>query len=169
MLITFIISQCSNIPKIKTNVNILCQKLGAYVEDKHGKDGYYLFPTPKALAENPELIASCGVGYRDKYIVNAARKVLTGELNLDHLRTVSREEAFDALISLYGVGRKVANCVLLFGLQHLDGFPIDLWIKKVLDKHYQGLFDTSRYNGYRGVIQQYMFYYGRTLGASYFE
>ncbi len=53
MLITFIISQCSNIPKIKTNVNILCQKLGAYVEDKHGKDGYYLFPTPKALAENP--------------------------------------------------------------------------------------------------------------------
>ena len=169
MLITFIISQCSNIPKIKTNVNILCQKLGAYVEDKHGKDGYYLFPTPKDLAENPELIASCGVGYRDKYIVNAARKVLTGELNLDHLRTVSREEAFDALVSLYGVGRKVANCVLLFGLQHLDGFPIDLWIKKVLDKHYQGLFDTSRYNGYRGVIQQYMFYYGRTLGASYFE
>ncbi len=51
----------------------------------------------------------------------------------------------------------------------MDGFPVDLWIKKVLDKHYNGLFDTSSYNGYRGVIQQYMFYYSRMLGSSYFE
>lgn len=169
ILITFIISQCSNIPKIKTNVNNICKKLGTYVENNYVKEGYYLFPTPKALAENLKTITSCGVGYRDKYIVDAARKVLTGELDLNSLQSVSREEAFEALLSLHGVGKKVANCVLLFGLQHMDGFPVDIWIKKVLDKHYNGLFDTSSYNGYRGVIQQYMFYYSRMLGSSYFE
>ncbi|MBP9579959.1 MAG: hypothetical protein KBE39_10525, partial [Parabacteroides sp.] len=130
---------------------------------------YYLFPTPRALADNPDVVRLCGVGYRDKYIVSAARKIVNGELDLKHLQIVSREDAYRELINLFGVGSKVANCILLFGLRHLDGFPEDLWIKKVLEKHYHGKFDSNRYNGFKGIIQQYMFYYGRTLGANYFK
>lgn len=166
MLITFIISQCNNIPKIKTTVRRLCEKLGVSVKDKTGR--YYLFPTPEALADNPDVVKSCGVGYRDKYLVSAARKIINGELELAHLQRVTREEAFNELTALYGVGSKVANCILLFGLRHLDGFPEDLWIKKVLDKHYAGKFNSNHYDGYKGIIQQYMFYYGRNLGATYF-
>jgi len=167
ILITFIISQCNNIPKIKTTITRLCEQLGVSVKDKTGH--YYLFPTPQALADNPDVVKLCGVGYRDKYIVSASRKIVNGELDLTGLRFVSREDAYRELITLFGVGSKVANCILLFGLRHLDGFPEDLWIKKVLEKHYQGKFDSNRYNGFKGIIQQYMFYYGRILGANYFK
>lgn len=167
MLITFIISQCNNIPKIKTTIFRLCERLGQPLDTNCGR--YFLFPSPEALFNNPHLVLNSGVGFRAKYIISAAEKVINGELNLNNLIEADREMAFRELTTLPGVGSKVANCVLLFGLRHLDGFPEDLWIKKVLAKHYDGKFDSNRYNGYKGIIQQYLFYYGRHLGTAYFS
>ncbi len=162
-LISFIISQNKNIPAIKSCIEAICRQYG---ERKINKDfdgtEYYAFPTPEALAKAKcEELRQCKTGYRDQYIIRAAQAVAGGALDLDSLIKCSHEEAVEALQSIHGVGIKVANCVSLYGLHHIEAFPVDVWIKRILKDIYQDKFDLNAYQGYAGIVQQYMFYYIR--------
>lgn len=163
-LISFIISQNKNIPAIKTCIEGICREYGEPVKTPQGiMNEYYTFPTPEALAfANREDLRKLKTGYRDEYIIQAARAVYEGELDLQALVESSHEVAVEAFMRLKGVGMKVANCVSLFGLHHIEAFPVDVWIKKILDDVYDGKFDLNLYSGYAGIVQQYMFYYIRS-------
>lgn len=163
-LISFIISQNKNIPAIKTCIEGICKEYGEQVITPQGVvKEYYTFPTPKALANaNKDDLRKLKTGYRDEYIIGAARAVYEGELDLEALIESSHEVAVEVLMGLKGVGMKVANCVSLFGLHHIEAFPVDVWIKKILDDVYNGKFDLNLYDGYAGIVQQYMFYYIRS-------
>ena len=164
-LCSFIISQCNNIPRIKKIVETLCRCFGEETE-LFGKV-YYTFPSAEKIAElTAEDLAPLRCGYRAPYIIGAAKAVFSGELDLEAIASGTPENALKALKSLNGVGDKVANCAVLFGLQMLDAFPIDVWIKKVLTAHYGKDFDPSVFSPYAGIAQQYMFYYAR-CGADF--
>ncbi|MBQ9885474.1 MAG: 8-oxoguanine DNA glycosylase [Lachnospiraceae bacterium] len=221
MLITFMISQNNNIPRIKNSVRRLCEYAGekksitfstmpadaAFADAAMGGGEaaavfagealgggeaaatceppiitgdccfpapvapdcgcfsapvaleYHAFPSPEAVASIPvEVLHGFGLGYRDEYIHLAAQKIACGEYNLDALKGMSYDEAMKSLMTLKGVGRKVADCVCLFGLHHIEAFPIDTHIKQILAAHYKDGFPFEKYKGYAGILQQYMFY-----------
>lgn len=157
MLITFIISQRRSIPSIRTCVERLCKKWGTRIEK-----GIYAFPTPKQLekASMDELL-ECGLGYRAEYIYLATRGVLDGSIDLLGYESLSDEELLKALENIRGVGPKVANCVSLFGYYRIAAFPRDVWIIRVENQFYKGRFPVEMYEGFAGVMQQYMFYFIR--------
>ena len=99
-------------------------------------------------------------GFRAKYILDAAKKVASGEIKLNSLKTLPTEEARAELLKIYGVGNKVADCVLLFGLNHLDSFPKDVWIKRALAEMFGGELKETE-SEFAGIYQQYIFYYAR--------
>ena len=105
---------------------------------------------------------ACGLGYRSPYILNTARIVAEGKLDLDGLRALDDEALLAALCGLPGVGPKVAQCVMLFSYRRLDAFPRDVWINRVLENEYAHGFPFERYRGYAGIIQQYMFCFARS-------
>ena len=163
MLITFIISQRKNIPAIKSCVNTLAEKYGSVIGEEDGKK-IFAFPTPAQLAAvNIEDLKRCSLGYRDQYVHEAALSVFRGNIDLEALSEKSDEELYQSLLSLKGVGPKVANCILLFGFHRIAAFPIDVWIKRVIDEIYDGSFPLEKYAGYAGIIQQYMFFYGKSI------
>ena len=158
MLITFIISQRKNIPAITGCVENISEKFGTPIGE-----GLYAFPTAEQLASAGDALCGCSLGYRDKYIIKAAEPAADGSIDLEAWKALPDEELTENLLSLYGVGIKVANCVKLFGYHRINAFPIDVWIKRVIDEKYGGSFPLERYDGFAGIIQQYMFYYGRTM------
>ncbi len=164
-MISFIISQNKNIPAIRSGIEALCAQYGErIIVDEKGKKEYYAFPTPEALADaDKEDLRRLKMGYRDDYIISAAKAVKNGEINLEYLKKVGFDEAVKALKGVHGIGDKVANCISLYGLHHIEGFPIDVWIKRVLDEIYHNEFKKEQYFGYAGIVQQYMFYYMRYL------
>lgn len=154
MIITFIISQQNHIKRIRRCIDIICEKYGA------PRAGFYDFPTPEALAAaTEEDLRACGLGYRSKYLAGAARSVVDGKVCLGQLGKMGYEDAKKELLKLPGIGGKVADCVCLFALHHLDAFPVDTHIRQVLDNWYPEGFPTDLYAGYLGVLQQYIFYY----------
>ena len=163
MLISFIISQRKNISSIKKCIESLSLQFGQEIDDS----GIYAFPTPEALAEaSEEKLRTCSLGYRLSYVCKASQMVASGELDLEKLASLSLFGLSDSelrshLVSVHGVGPKVAQCVMLFGFHRLDAFPIDVWIDRVINKHYNGHFFVERYAGFAGIIQQYIFYYAR--------
>ena len=162
VLCSFIISQCNNIPRIKKIISALCQAFG----DRLLFDGneYFTFPSAQKLAALDEgSLAPLRCGYRASYIIAAARAVAEGALDLDALARGSQEDARAALKKLRGVGDKVADCVILFGLNMLDAFPRDVWMKRAIERHYGPDFDPGIFSPYSGVAQQYIFYYVRSL------
>ena len=100
-----------------------------------------------------------GFGYRASYLSEIYSYTLKNPQWLDNLRKMSYDEAMDSLLERKGIGKKVANCICLFGLHHVDAFPIDTHVKQLLDKYYQDGFDFERYKGVAGIIQQYLVYY----------
>ena len=159
-LCSFIISQCNNIPRIKKIVETLCRCFG----DKIELDGeeYFSFPDADKIAGlTVEDLAPLRCGYRAPYILDAARAVSEGRLDLEALSEGTMEEAKKGLKSINGVGDKVANCAILFSLHKIDAFPIDVWIKRAIDEHYGKGFDPKIFGEYAGIAQQYMFYYQR--------
>jgi N-glycosylase/DNA lyase len=164
MMISFILSQNKNIPAIKSSVEALCRKYGSKIEGDHSaEDCYYAFPTPRQLAEaTKEELRELKVGYRDEYILQASQAVANGQIDINEIRSYSYVEAFEALRRIHGIGEKVANCICLYGLHHIEVFPIDVWIKRILEEVYQNEFDLQLYHGHAGIIQQYMFYYMRS-------
>ena len=160
-LISFIISQNRNIPAIKASIEKLAERAGEKKTDSRG-EVYYTFPTPAAIAAmSEESLNECKLGYRDKYVRKAAEMVCSKEIDLEKIGIGTDDEVLTNLTGLYGVGKKVASCMLLFGLHHLDAFPVDVWIKRVLETEYSDGYPFEEYSPYNGVYQQYMFAYYR--------
>lgn len=179
MIITFIISQQKTIPAIRQLVEALSLHYGTKLPVP---GNVYAFPTPEQLADaSLEDLLSLKLGYRAKYIKKICTDAREGTLDLNRLEALPYEEAMEYLVSFYGIGEKVANCICLFGLHHIDAFPVDTWIKKILLKEYApktrlpkdlpqsrlcGMLiqkHFSRYHGFAGVMQQYIFYYEREI------
>ena len=161
VLCSFIISQCNNIKRIKGIVERLCENCG----DELLFEGqqFYGFPGPEKLAcLLPEDLSCLRCGYRSAYLIDAARSVCSGETDLQSLISASAADAKKALLKIRGVGEKVANCVVLFGLYHMEAFPIDVWIKRALKEHFPKDFDPACLGKYAGLAQQYIFYYARS-------
>ena len=157
-LVSFIISQNNNIPRIKKIIQSLCRLLG------DEKNGIYTFPSAeKILNAGIEGIAPIKSGFRAKYIIDAAEKVMSGKVSLDRIAIEGYEKALEELKLIKGVGDKVANCVLLFGFGYYEAFPIDVWVKRVIAKYYPEDFDPKALGKYAGIAQQYLFYYERSL------
>lgn len=160
-LCTFILSQCNNIPRITGIVQRLCAQWGEPF--RFAGQTLYTFPAPAVLAaRTPEELAPLRAGYRTPYLIAAAQAAQSGTLCFDSLRTMSTDDARREIMQLRGVGRKVADCFLLFGLHKLDAFPVDTWMKKAA-AYYSG--DMKRFinSPYAGVYQQYFFYYVRSI------
>lgn len=159
-LISFLISQQNNITRIRGCIERLCENYGEKKTAENGKE-YFAFPTPQALAGAAEAeLRALGMGYRARYLVNTAQSVCSGEVSLEKIAGMryygcARRE----LMKLSGVGEKVADCICLFSLHHMDAFPVDTHIRQVLDEHYRRGFPNRRYRGMRGILQQYIFYY----------
>lgn len=160
-LCSFIISQCNNIPRIKRIVETFSRCFGD--EISFCGDTYYAFPTAEKTAGlTIEDLAPLRCGYRAPYIIDAAKAVQNGDIDLESLSSASLSDAVKALRSLNGVGEKVANCAILFSLHKLDAFPVDVWMKKAISQHYGKDFDPNVFGPFAGIGQQYMFYYQRS-------
>ena len=137
------------------------------MSEKYGESlgSVYTFPTAKSLFEAGEdEIFALRTGFRAKYIFDAAKKVHTGELDLNKVASAATyEEAAEMLMSVSGVGPKVAACTLLFGFGRTDAFPIDVWIKKVIEKRFPNGLDPTVFGNEAGIAQQYLFYYERYI------
>ncbi|MBR6671042.1 MAG: DNA-3-methyladenine glycosylase 2 family protein [Ruminococcus sp.] len=147
-LCSFIISQNNNIPRIKGIISRLCEHYGG-------------FPTPKQLAaETVDGLDYLRSGFRAKYIIDASQKVASGIVDLNNIADMDIQEARQSLMLIKGVGKKVAECVLLFGMYRTEAFPVDVWINRVMQEYYpQGIPDCAKNNC--GIAQQYLFHYVR--------
>lgn len=162
MIVSFLISQQNNIVRIRRCIENICREYGEKKISPQGRE-YYAFPTPEALSSaGEEELRKCNLGYRAKYVMEAAKAVSQGSFSLEKLQDMPYKKAKKALLELYGVGEKVADCICLFALHHTDAFPVDTHIKQALEAHYKRGFPNRRYKGIRGVMQQYIFYYELT-------
>lgn len=180
MIITFVISQQKTIPKIRELTEALCSAYGTLIDVENGQR-LYAFPSPRELsAASLEELQELKLGYRAKYIHRLCQDAVSGELDLKQLTAMDYEEAMAYLTGFYGIGKKVANCVCLFGLHHIGAFPVDTWIEKILMTEYYDkrkyrrtpktcLCDTivknvfGQYGGCAGVMQQYIFNFERNV------
>lgn len=146
-IISFLISQNNNIPRIKKSIEALCKKFGKPMT-KYGVT-YYSFPYKSDIANiKLEDLSDLGLGYRDKYIYGVCKCPLSSL-------------GPNKLLNIPGIGPKVESCILLFGTHNLTQCPIDTWMKKILHNVYNNHFDFTPYHGFEGYIQQLMFYYYR--------
>lgn len=169
-LFSFIISQNNNIPRIKGIIEKLSTSLGE--KKSFMGEEYYAFPTVKEMSKKDvEFYSSIGLGYRAPYIKRLADDIEKG-LNIEDFSVLKTDELKKKLVSIYGVGPKVADCVSLFGFHRSDSFPVDTWIEKVYKEDFNGklndrkkisLYFTERFKDNSGYIQQYLFYYKRSL------
>ena len=170
-LMSFIISQTKQIPQIKQVVNTISERYGKCVGEYLGKQSYS-FPDINALkAITKEEFLECKAGFRAEYLVEAA-KFLENRMNEDFFSEYTYDEAKAKLMSIKGVGEKVANCVLLFSLGYRNAFPVDVWIKRTMEELYFHKetnktviqkFGEERFKEYGGYAQQYLFYFGKTV------
>ena len=173
-LISFIVSSNSNIQKIKMNLEKLSKKFGVRVTYENQE--FFLFPKVEKLARaSINEIKSCGVGYRSKFIKEAAKMVLFKKIDFEYLKKCNYYETRERICAIPGVGNKVADCVMLFSLEKLDAFPLDRWMIRILEKYYSNRFQidtktiTEKQHGilhekilnyfgpYAGYSQQFLF------------
>ncbi len=172
-LISFIISQNKQIPHIKQIVHTISFKYGSEIELCNGRK-VHAFPTVEQLSlVSEEELRECKVGFRAPYIKCAVDMVASGEITEEILLNMNVTEAREKLMTIKGVGEKVANCVLLFGLGFTDTFPVDVWMKRIMeymyfdkpqDKKIIEAFAMEKYGDLAGYAQQYLFFYGRENG-----
>ncbi len=166
-LCSFIISQNNNIPRIKKLVSALCQRCGekvsTYGMEDHGANvEFYAFPSPQAVFELGEsALKEMKFGFRASYIADAAKKVVTGEIDLDRAAALDYEACVEYLSQIKGVGVKVASCTALFSMEKYSAFPVDVWIRRVLERHFPAGFAPATLGEYSGIAQQYLFYHAR--------
>lgn len=154
-LFSFVISQQNNIKRIKGIIERLCERYG---EKTSGN--LNAFPTAEKLSTlTVEDFESLGTGYRAKYLERLAKSVNAGEIDFEKIKSLPIDEARNKLLDIYGVGVKVANCALLFGFGFYDAFPVDVWMKRVMEHYPDGL--PKCFDGYRGIAQQYLFHLAR--------
>jgi N-glycosylase/DNA lyase len=162
VLVSFIISQNNNIPRIKGCVEKLAEKFGNEIYEYNGKK-YYSFPDADVLAKlDVNDLDDIKLGYRAKYIIDAAKQFQTDREESDI------EKSTSWLLSFNGIGPKVANCILLFGMGFYSAFPIDVWVKRIMKEMFELEGDKSinefakmKFGEYGGFAQQYLFYYFR--------
>lgn len=154
-LISFIISQNNNIPRIRKIIESLCEKYG------EKKGDMYAFPTPRQLSEvSEEDYFRLRMGFRAKYVHDAVSRVASGEIDPKAIEDMDHDEASEYLEKIKGVGPKVADCVLLFSCRKYDSLPKDVWINRRIRLMFRdGLPECIR--GYEGIAQQYIFQYAR--------
>ncbi len=166
MCISYIISQNNNVKRISASINKLCELYGqkVYFDGKV----YFLFPTYEKLKElKADDLAELKIGFRDKYIIDFLNKYESFN-DLDNLST---PDAFNKLLTVKGIGPKVASCILLFGYKRLDVFPIDTWVKQFVSNRYEVKDDfktienlaINKYGKYSGLAIQYMYHYNRNI------
>ncbi|MCL2225963.1 MAG: DNA-3-methyladenine glycosylase 2 family protein [Defluviitaleaceae bacterium] len=157
ILISFILSQNSNIPRIKKMIESLCECFGERLEC-----GGFAFPSAQVLAKlSEEELAPIKCGYRAAYIIDAANRVASGNFNPTTLAEKSSAEIKQVLLEIHGVGPKVADCVLLYGFGRTECYPVDVWIKRVMAEFYPNGFPTNL-EKHAGIAQQFLFHYART-------
>ncbi len=156
-LLTFILSQRKSIPAIAAGVEALAARWGSPLRTE--RESLFAFPRPEQLtAATEEELRACALGYRAPYVLDAVRRVSGGLLDLTALGQMEDEELFQALQSVRGVGKKVAECVCLFGYGRLRRVPVDVWIDRAIREKCGGCEPFSRYGADAGVMQQYVFY-----------
>ena len=152
--ISFILSQNNNIKRITGLYDRISKRYGHEVEP-----GYFSFPTPDELGKADEDdLRSLGVGFRAPFILDAVRK---HEI-LDAVDSLPYEEAEKTLMTIKGIGPKVASCILIFSYQRREGFPMDVWMKKVMAEYYPDK-DASYFHPYEALSQQYLFSWIRSI------
>lgn len=161
-LCSFIISQNNNIPRIKGIISNLCRTYGEPVYEDETGNIHYSFPSAEVIARAGEkAMAELRTGFRAKYIYDAASKVASGDIDLSLPYSMTYGDGARYLQSIKGVGLKVASCVLLFAYRKYDAFPVDVWVKRILEKYYDGKVGAEYFGEYAGLCQQYLFYYER--------
>ncbi len=159
MIISFIISQNNNIPRIKNSIEKICAGFGKMLIE-----GEYSFPSFAELKNvDIDMLADMGLGYRDRYLADACKIVY--EEVAERISYMDYEAAMKYLMSFNGIGRKVANCICLFGLHKVEACPVDTWIQKIIDEEYDGVMPAWMKSEYAGIYQQYAFYYKRTISG----
>ena len=178
--ISFIVSSNSNIPNIKSRLQNLCKTFGR--RKIVGGREFFLFPEPSDLANASVLdIKKCGLGYRAKAVKTASLSVLDGKIDFDFLKKIDYHTAKEELTKVFGIGNKVADCILLFSLEKLEAFPLDRWMLRILQKYYSKEFQIStktltektydqlheniveHFGSYAGYAQQFLFKMEREL------
>ena len=160
-LVSFLISQNRSIPLIRTSIETLCHRYGTACEDRYG-EVYHAFPTPAQIAAlSEDALLSCKMGYRSAYILRTARDVAEGRVDLLQMQALPDAALLERLKTLYGVGPKVALCVMLFGFHRLNALPVDTWIRKAMAVYYPKGYPAERLAPFNGVYQQYLFAYAR--------
>lgn len=171
-LISFIISQNKQIPQIKQCVKNISHKYGKEIIGYNGET-FYSFPDVETLnSVSEEELRECKVGFRAPYIKSACKAVYDGNVTKEKLDRLSIRDARELLMTIKGVGEKVANCVLLFGLGRREAFPVDVWMKRIMEQMYFDGKDTKKcdietfanekFGAFSGYAQQYLFDYART-------
>jgi N-glycosylase/DNA lyase len=173
MLISFIISSNNRIPMIQKAIENLSRNYGQHIGNYDGKD-YYAFPTPEELNKvSQEEIRACQTGFRDKYIKSTTESVVKNNENIPEYTSLSTDECIKELTKFNGVGPKVADCIALFGMTKIDTFPVDVWVKRVMQEFYVEedmslpkirKYALDKFKDLSGYAQQYLFYYARELG-----
>lgn len=166
-LISYVCATFKNIPAIKTMIQRLSERFGRRLTfDGHE---FYTFPTADALANGDFAdLRACGLGYRAEYVLEAAKNVVDGDLDLRALGEMAYSDAKDRLLRLSGVGPKVADCVLLYSLGFLNAFPVDLWVERAMSRLYFGgaivspveirRFAEEYFGRYAGYAQLYLYH-----------
>lgn len=165
-IISYIISANNNIKRISRSVDKISRMFGQKV--KYNGDTYYLFPTLEELSyATVEDLLSCGVGFRAKYIKNTVKVLMEKSYLLNTMPDMTTEKAKELLLGFEGIGPKVSDCILLFSLKKSEVFPIDVWVKRVMEKLYfksnVSMKQISEYakisfGEYAGIIQQHLFH-----------
>lgn len=154
-LCSFVISQQNNIKRIKLIIERLCTAYGDRLYN-----GYYTFPDAQRLSELTVAdFEALGTGYRAKYLEKLAKDVASGIINLEYIKSLDLQKAKKELLKIYGVGEKVANCVLLFSMEFYECLPLDVWMKRVMKFYPNGL--PENFKGIEGIAQQYLFHWAR--------
>ncbi|WP_075809335.1 DNA-3-methyladenine glycosylase family protein [Paraclostridium sordellii] len=173
MIISFIISSNNRIPMIQKAIKNLSREYGTYIGSYEGED-YYDFPTPQQLSKaSIEEIRACSTGFRDKYIKSMTEEVIKNNDDVYSYRNLSTEDCIKELLKFNGIGPKVGDCIALFGMQKYDTFPVDVWVKRVMQEFYVEddmslpkirKYAIDKFGNLSGFAQQYLFYYARELG-----
>ncbi len=174
MIISFIISANNNIPRIKGIIERMSAKYGQ--EIKFRGTSYYTFPTIDELSQaSVKDLKDLGLGFRDRYVYETTKKIKEGKINLENLKQESTNEVRKQLLTLTGVGPKVADCIMLFStLKRFAVFPVDVWVRRVMNDLYIHNEDETKVNkkqiqeiardkfgALEGIAQQYLFYWKR--------
>ncbi|MHA2273964.1 MAG: DNA glycosylase [Candidatus Hodarchaeales archaeon] len=171
--ISYLCSANAPVFRIRRMIEAMSRRWGKKIFTGKNEPSFYAFPDASSLAQaDLRELRECGVGFRDKRIVQMAEAVVSGEINLESLRDVSYLEARATLLEYYGVGPKIADCICSFGLGHWNAFPTDVWIHRIVSKHYLTseasikdveTFGRKHFGRYAALAQMYLFHYARTF------